>query len=383
MIASVVFLLLRRRLVGILNLPYTVLGLMVPMALFDVADSIFKQVYQPLKESKLIAIVMMVKSYTGFGLSVGIILLLKRMLYLGPIFGSVLIGFVFFIYFVIKLRGFCDLSFNIRHVGYIMNYSVPLIPYTLSGYILAQFDRIMINSYKGSDDAGLYSLAYNIGMLLAVVIGSINAAWMPKYFEYLNREQYTDHDRDVDRIFRIILVVAFFLILFGKQIGFILAKRDYHTGLHIVPIVVAGYIFYGLFTIYGRNIGYVKKTIHSSIVLLVSGAVNVVLNAVFIPRYGYVAAAYTTLLSYFIMAVLAWVINRYVLRMYSTPLKIVVVPLVSIIPFIALFYAVEKSGLTVYITLGIKTVLLVVWVFIMLFKYRKDIMSFLRGQETR
>ncbi|MBN2323016.1 MAG: polysaccharide biosynthesis C-terminal domain-containing protein [Spirochaetes bacterium] len=264
-----------------------------------------------------------------------------------------------------------------------MNYSVPLIPYTLSGYILAQFDRIMINSYKGSDDAGLYSLAYNIGMLLAVVIGSINAAWMPKYFEYLNREQYTDHDRDVDRIFRIILVVAFFLILFGKQIGFILAKRDYHTGLHIVPIVVAGYIFYGLFTIYGRNIGYVKKTIHSSIVLLVSGAVNVVLNAVFIPRYGYVAAAYTTLLSYFIMAVLAWVINRYVLRMYSTPLKIVVVPLVSIIPFIALFYAVEKSGLTVYITLGIKTVLLVVWVFIMLFKYRKDIMSFLRGQETR
>ncbi|UCB45282.1 MAG: oligosaccharide flippase family protein, partial [Spirochaetota bacterium] len=343
-----------------------------------VIDSFFNQVYQPLRESKKIAIVSMIKTYTGFGLSVVLILLLSNELYLGPILGSIMIGIFFSGYFIVKLKPYFKASLKRSHIKYILHYSLPLIPYTLSGYILAQFDRIMINSYKGSVDAGLYSLAYNIGMLLSIVIGSMNAAFMPKYFEYMNRKQYDDHDRDVGRLFRLSLIVAVFLILFGKELGFVLAKSNYHSALHVIPIVVIGYIFFGIFTIYSRNIGYAKKTMYSSILLLISGFANIFLNALFIPKYGYIAAAYTTLFSYFLMALFAWIVSKLVLRLHSAPLKIILVPMLLIVPFVAGFYFIEGMQLALYITLLLKACIFFLACFVLMFKYLKAISSYLK-----
>ncbi len=349
---------------------------MFPMVLFTVSDAFFNQIYQPLLESKKIAIVTLLKAYVGFGLSVVIILILKDALYLGPILASIIIGLIFSIYFIIQLKPYFGPSFKKAHILYILHYSLPLIPYTLSGYILAQFDRIMINSYIGSSNAGLYSLAYNIGMLLSIVIGSLNAAWMPKYFEYMNRRQYEEHDRDVDRLFRLTLIAALFLIFFGKELGYVLAKENYHTALHIVPIVVMGYIFYAVFTIYSRNIGYAKKTVFSSIVLLTAGIANVALNAIYIPKYGYVAAAYTTLVSYFIMALMAWIVSKVILKLYSTPLRIILIPLFFTIPFIAGYYGIESLTISLYIKLCIRGGLLLVACFVLFLKYIKVIRAY-------
>jgi O-antigen/teichoic acid export membrane protein len=376
--ASIVFYLLSNRLKGLFNLPSLVTVLMIPMVVVTVIDEFFNQVYQPLRESKRIAIVNMAKTYIGFGLSVIIIVLLKGELYLGPIFGSIIIGVFFSGYFIFKMKPYFKPAFKWTHIKYILHYSLPLIPYTLSGYILAQFDRIMINSYNGSGDAGLYSLAYNIGMLLSVVIGSMNAAWMPKYFEYMNRKQYREHDRDVDRLFRFSMIVAVFLILFGKEVGFLLAKSDYYAALHVIPIVVIGYVFFGIFTIYSRNIGYAKKTIYSSIILLTSGFTNVFLNALFIPKYGYIAAAYTTLVSYFLMAILAWIVSKLVLKMHSVPLKIILIPILMIVPFIAGYYVIEAMQPALYINILIKACMLFVASFVLIFKYIKTIGKYLK-----
>lgn len=371
---SLVFFFFRDSIRDLFNLPMRVVLLMIPMVCFDVADSMFKQIYQPLRESKKVAIVMMLKAYSSFGLSVIIIFILKDTLFLGPILASVIIGFFFAMYFIMRLKTFFYPSFKISYIKYILHYSIPLIPYTLSGYILAQFDRIMINSYRGSSDAGLYSLAYNIGMLLSIVIGSLNAAWMPKYFEYMNEKKYGAHDRDIERLFRLIMIVALFLMLFGKEIGIALAQKDYHAALQVIPVIVIGYIFYGIFTVYGRNIGYAKKTIYSSLVLLLSGFMNILLNVIFIPRYGYIAAAYTTLVSYFFMALCAWIVNKYIIKLHSTPLKLIVVPFALTLPFILAFLCIEYLlEINIYIALVLKIVILLIALFILLYKQFKDI----------
>lgn len=56
--------------------------------------------------------------------------------------------------------------------------------------------------------------------------------------------------------------------------------------------------------------GYKKKTIYTSIVSLSAGSLNIILNAMFIPKYGYIAGAYTTLISYFFMFVVAWIVSN-------------------------------------------------------------------------
>ena len=114
--------------------------------------------------------------YIGFAIAVLFVYLLKENRYLGKIWATLLIGFVFSNYYIKKINKYLKFNFNIDHIKYITNYSIPSISHNLSGVILAQFDRIMINNIESTASAGLYSLRYNIGKLLLMVNNSMMAA---------------------------------------------------------------------------------------------------------------------------------------------------------------------------------------------------------------
>ena len=149
-------------------------------------------------------------------------------------------------------------------------------------------------------------------------------AWLPMYFKYMNSKKYNNLDKDINKIFKLIILFSVFLIYFGSDIGIILADKKYHTSFIIIPIIVIGYIFYGIFVIYNRNILYSKRTIYSSIIAILSGIVNLLLNAIYIPKYGYVAGAYTTLASYFFMAILTWLVVKFLIKLHITPFIIII-----------------------------------------------------------
>lgn len=312
-------------------------------AVFSIIASIYNQIIVPRKESKKYARINVLKTYIGFGISVLLVYSLKDARYLGKIWATLLVGSGFSVYFLINIFREARISWNRDHIKYILSYSVPLLPYHLSGIILAQFDRIMINKMIDASAAGLYSLGYEVGMILSIVIGSTQMALMPDFFRFLNRGEYKRLDSLVKKVFSIIIVSAFGLILFSREIVIVLADKKFHAALGVVPIVVIGYVFFAMFTIYGMYIGYAKKTIYSSVVVLTAGITNIVLNLIFIPRYGYVAGAYTTVVSYFIMFLLAWFFARIVLKQKTTPLWIVWKP--TIITFASIGVVILVSGL--------------------------------------
>ncbi|MGC3596088.1 oligosaccharide flippase family protein, partial [Enterococcus faecium] len=65
---------------------------------------------------------------------------------------------------------------------YALKISLPLIPHSLAKIVLAQFDRIMINSYLGPAAGGIYSYSSNIGIILSVIWMSTNNAWVPWFY---------------------------------------------------------------------------------------------------------------------------------------------------------------------------------------------------------
>jgi len=274
-----------------------------------------------------------------FVLSVICILFLDRNKYLGQLYASLAIGTVFSIYYYYSLRSYIKLSFNPGALKYILSFSLPLLPYALSGVILDQFDRIMINKYSGYSDAGLYSFAYNIGMLLTLVLSALHQAWTPDYFKHMEDKNHAQLDSDIAKMLMLVSLAAYFLILFGQEIGMALAKNTFHSALGIVPIIVIGYIFYSFFTFFAWNIQYAKRNIFLSAVVLIAGLANIGLNVVFIPKYGYVAAAYTTAVSYLLMALLGWFVSKSVLKLYTAPLRLLLKPLFVLTPFVAAYYA--------------------------------------------
>jgi O-antigen/teichoic acid export membrane protein len=333
----------------------------------------YQQILVPQKRSKEAAAISVSKGYIGFGVAVLFVYLLAENRYLGQIWATLLVGLIFSIYFMIKIRAYSKFRFKIEHIKYIANYSFPLIPYALSGIILAQFDRIMINDIIDPAAAGLYSLGYNIGMLLLMVIGATLTALIPDFFKFMDNKDYDRIDALFKNVYSIVVIAALGLILFAKEIVIILADEKFHAGLSVVPIVVIGYVFYEMFYIYGMYPGYKKKTVYSSLIVLTAGISNIILNVIFIPSYGYIAAAYTTVASYFIMFLMAWIVSKIVLKQRVTPLWLIWKPTLIMFCFIVFVYYLNMLSLNAALFFVIKLMVLALFGLIVFYKEIKII----------
>jgi O-antigen/teichoic acid export membrane protein len=275
-----------------------------------------------------------------------------------------------FVYFLVQIYRSSKFAFRKEHLKYIANYSFPLIPYALSGILLAQFDRIMINAAIDSSAAGLYSLGYAIGMLVYLVDHAVQTAFTPYYFEMMDKNEFRKLDKITGRLFSLITLAALFLIFFAREIGEILADESFHEGLKVVPAVVVGYVFFSVFFFYGRLIGYEKKTYYSSILIVIAGVVNIILNAKFIPVYGYIAAAYTTLGSYLLLAVLTWLAAKFLISSRETPTFVLGKPLLLMFGCLGIHYLISATGPSLWFMELVKIALIIVFA---LFVFRGDL----------
>ncbi|MBU7041992.1 MAG: oligosaccharide flippase family protein [Theionarchaea archaeon] len=353
----------------LLQLPEPLPSLLIVVCLFSIIREIYLQILIPRKKSKEVAFISIIKGYSTVVVAIILVYLLSENKYLGRIWANLIIGGILSVFFLMKIRSYFHLTFKKTHFTYIASYSIPLIPYALSGIILAQFDRIMINSMVDTASAGLYSLGYNIGMLLLLVVGATQKALIPDFYRFLETREYRRLDLLVRRVFSIITIVALGLVLFATELGMILADKKFHPGLTVVPIVVIGYIFYAMFTVYNRYISYEKKTLYLSAVVLLSGIINIGLNTWLIPLYGYIAAAYTTVISYGIMFLLTWMVAHTISTHEVTPLQMIWYP--TLIMFLFVGVAILLNTIDINVLLFFMTKVVITMVFGMLIFWKE------------
>jgi len=280
--------------------------------------SIFPSMYlfylQASMQSRKYAIISFVQSLTILLLSIVLILNLSEDHYLGKIIAQVAVAVIIFFYSLFQLRKLEKRKWNFQQIKYAINLGIPLIPHTLSYFILSSFDRIIINQLKDATQTGLYSLAYNVGSLLMIVIGALNNAWVPILFKNLNEKRYLEIQKKSDVYALIIILCAFWLALFSREMVMAMASPDYYAALHIIPVIVLSSVFIFLYQLCVNYTFYVKKNIWISINTLLCGGLNIGLNYLYIPKYGYKAAAWTTLVSYFLLFVLNYITAWHFMR---------------------------------------------------------------------
>ena len=133
----------------------------------------------------------LVYAVAGIGGSVLLILTLCRgQGYLGRILGTLIPAVLVGIYVVFRLWRKDRPRISREYWRYGMAISLPTVPHGLSQLLLNQFDRIMIKSIIGSTEAGLYSFAYNVGMIFQVITNSMDTAWAPWFFEKMKAKEY-------------------------------------------------------------------------------------------------------------------------------------------------------------------------------------------------
>ena len=304
------------------NLPEKVIPWLLGFSFLAIIFSIYIQVFVPQKKSKLVAWTQVVMHYFKFGLILIGFFLMTEDTYMGKIKGEFIAMSLVCIFLLYKILPYVKLSFNKEHLKYIVNYSFPLIPFILSGYILHSFDQFYINAKVGQSEAGLYSFAYKIGMLLAGFITALLNGANPDYYKWMNVSNYSAAGMQVISLTKLLVLATAFLILYAIDLGTLLARNDdFHEGLTIVPVIVGGYFLFGLAQFYNRGIYFKKKNIYLTIIVMIAVVINILLNFYYIPIYGYLAAAYTTLASYLVMLIVTLIVTEFVLKLPSLPGK--------------------------------------------------------------
>ena len=341
----------------------------LPSALYIYIDGVFQQIYQPQLKSRKIAVLSSISAYLGFVFSVVFILLMSEKKYYGVVFGGLVVQFLVGIYMVSQILIYTKSCFDFKFVKYILSFTLPYLPYSLSSIIVAQFGKMIVGQEQGFNSAGLYSFAHNLSGLMMVVIMVVHSAWNPYHMRYMNEKKYSQIDADYNIIWRVTLVFGAFLSLFGYEIGTVLARPQYLTALNLIPILVVGYIFYQWSFVYLRNSAYVKKTIWNAIAVIISGVINIVLNSLLIEHYQLLGVAFSFTISYAFMLVISWLANKYVLKAYVPAIGKFVWPFVIYILVIVLssFYL-SSDGLS-FVTIFCKFVIICAFSLFLMYKY--------------
>jgi O-antigen/teichoic acid export membrane protein len=203
-----------------------------------------------------------------------------------------------FVLIIRKSRSF----FNKEYWKFALGFNLPLVFHFLSMIVLQQSDRIMIGKIAGNEEAGIYSIAYSAGMIMILFHGAIMNSFVPWTYKNIKDQKYKEIAKYANLILVLMGCGIFLFILIIPEFIRIMAPPEYHGAVYAVPPICASVFFMSLFNLFA-NIEYYYEQTKFVMAASVSGAiVNIILNACFIPRYGYLAAAYTTLACYVLFA---------------------------------------------------------------------------------
>ena len=273
------------------------------------------------------------------GISVVFVLLMKNKLQ-GRIIGYfvplIVVSFVIYILLMIKGK-----SISKKYWKYALKISFPLIWHLLASYILSSSDRIMITRLVSTDANALYSVSYTISMVVSILWNSMNNAWSPWAYERMDEKDYSSLKKNSKPYTIFFLVVVYLFMLITPELLLIMGGKYYLQAKYVMPPVMVGYIFQFVYSLYVNIEFYHKKQKNIAIGTIIAACINIVLNFIFIPIFGYIAAAYTTLIGYICLFAIHFIFVKKIgcIYWYDTKffVKLLLVSLISI-PLFSLLY---------------------------------------------
>jgi len=223
-----------------------------------------------------------------------------------------------FLLLIPELRYF-QFKFDRKFMGRLLMYSAPLVIVGLAGAINDSGDKIFVKVLTGDQvQVGIYSANYRLAVLMTLFIQMFRYAFEPFLFKVSKDNDSGQTYALVMRYFVITGLLLFLVTALNIDIftSVLLDKKEFWKGQAVVPIVLLGNFFLGIY--YNLSVWYKVKdlTRYAAIMALTGALVTIVLNWTLVPKIGYMGAAWATLACYTSMMVLSWFWGR---KVYPIP----------------------------------------------------------------
>ena len=228
------------------------------------------------------------------------------------------------IYILLARRG---RKIKFKYWKYACVICIPLVPHLLSFYVLDTSDKIIITRLSGAEYTAIYSIAYSCFRIVNILMDSMNKAWAPWLLDNLHAENYKEIKDVSKKYITIFVMLVVMILIFVPELIFILGGKKYMMAKYCLPPLIISCVLQLIYTMYVNVEFYMKKTVGVAFATTIAAVINIILNIVCIsmnPEYGYIIASYTTLVGYFALLVLHYMLVRRMKMAFVFDLKFII-----------------------------------------------------------
>ena len=213
----------------------------------------------------------------------------------------------------IKIRGLQGV-FSWNLLGQMLRYSLPLLVLGVCGIMNQTLDRILFPFFYTGADAqtqlGIYGACFKVAMVMMMFTQAFRYAYEPFVFaKHKDRESIEAYADAMKYYIIFSYMILLGMIFYLDLLKFIIAP-SYWEGLKIVPIVLWTYIFQGVYFNLSFWYKLTDKTQWGAYFSLIGVIITFGLQAIFVPRIGYVASAASSTVCFFILMLFSYFVGR-------------------------------------------------------------------------
>ena len=266
-------------------------------------------------------------------------------------------------FFIPELTGF-KYILDVALMKRMLRYSWPILVLGIAGILNQTADKIIFplvygDIQEGQVQLGIYGACVKIAMIMAMITQAFRYAYEPFVFgKSKDQDSKTTYAKGM-KFFIIFTLLAFLCVMAWLDALKYIIAPGYWDGLRVVPIVMAAEIMMGIYFNLSFWYKLIDKTIWGAWFSLAGCAVLLVINFVFIPRYGYMACAWGGFAGYGTSMILSYFIGQ-----KKNPINY---PMRSIMTYIALTLLLTlvmvyiPENWNIWARLGAKTVLVILF----------------------
>jgi O-antigen/teichoic acid export membrane protein len=213
------------------------------------------------------------------------------------------------------------LNLNLVVFRSMMTYSIPLLLTGVAGWITQLLDRLLIGDLLSKGDLGVYDQTFKLAILIQLAVQAFRYAGEPFFFSKASDKNAPELFADILYYFVVFAMIIFVGISFNIDwIAEIMLRRpEYRTVLYLVPIIMMGKLFFGIYVNISIWFKLQDKTIFGTYFTLLGALITILGNIILIPMLGLLGSAITVFLVYFSMTVACYIVGA---KNFKVPYKI-------------------------------------------------------------
>ena len=195
-----------------------------------------------------------------------------------------------------------------------LSYSWPILVLGIAGILNQTADKMIFPYiYKEADmqtQLGIYGACVKIAMIMAMITQAFRYAYEPIVFAGVKDKDQKDMYAKAMKYFIIFTLLAFLMVMAYLDLLKHLIGNDYWEGLRVVPIVMAAEIMMGIYFNLSFWYKVIDRTIWGAVFSGIGCAVLLLINFIFVPRYGYMACAWGGFAGYGVAMITSYVVGQ-------------------------------------------------------------------------